>query len=1076
MNPSQLESVFLTTPVQQAMILWDQTSREIPQDCAQVLCEVSDMFDRKSFQGAWRRLLELHPMLRVSFVWKRVRLPLQIVHRHTEARIEYHDWKRLPHEQQQLRIEQLVLEQRRQRFELSLPPLVRACIVERAPQSFWILITAHRAVVDAASLSFVLSEAVRMAREKLSDVDLLGHAMSPADWIDWFLAQDAGTAAAYWKNQLGGVSKEAFVTNNFVQKQSDAISRAWPRQRAKRLSEVTSNRLRSLAVRTNTTIGTIIGLAWALLQSRYSGSSEVIVGASVSNRFRSECGPRTIGPFENTLPMLLRFDSLQSVERSLLEWCDQEKALVRNAGWPLEKVMLWSELGYIEVVLPSGYRADSSSNQPPCKQLPSLKFYDGRDCPVTLSVSENQSNIRLSISYREECLLAVQAERVLRHIEFLIEGISVHPEQSLKDLSPLAQSEKVELLVRWNLSPSHERRNSSSIPQVIEEWATKFPDAQAGTSGATDITYGALNARANQLARYLRGHGIGPEDRIGILLLRSVHMLVAILAVMKVGAAYVFCDPNSPAERIEEILKDACAAALITEESLIGQTGAVQIRKIMLDQEYNLIRSENCCNMPWVASANNLAYVAYTSGSNGKPKGVLVSCGSLVDYARAFADQAGLRPDDRVLQFAAVDFDVTAEEIFPTWVAGACVVLRDNKQWISCQELLNLLEVGRVTQVELPTAFWRIWTNFVLSTGATLPSSLRRVIIGGEKVDTKLAFEWTEKFKPKLAHVYGVTEATITSTYYDVSAHSRLLTYCETLPIGRPVPPSELYVLDSEMHPVPAGAVGELFIGGSGLARGYLHDARTTAEKFLPDPFASTPGNRLYRTGDKVRYRFPKILEFVGREDGQVKIRGCRIELTGIEAVLVQHPAIMQCLVVAERNDENEVQTLTAYYVLKPDKGKSITGVDVREWLKKKLPQPMIPSRFIGVGSLALTPHGKLDRSNILSESGAHEADVASPGSPLEETVARIFAEAFRVPRVGALDNFFDLGGHSLLAIQITTRIREVLGIPLQVRTIFEAPSVRLLSGRIVNLKPDLSQREPALAPESGASISEFVR
>ncbi|HVI08026.1 MAG TPA: amino acid adenylation domain-containing protein [Candidatus Binatia bacterium] len=601
------------------------------------------------------------------------------------------------------------------------------------------------------------------------------------------------------------------------------------------------------------------------------------------------------------------------------------------------------------------------------------------------------------------------------------------------------------LLSDWNDTakpyPAH-----LCIHEVIEGTVARTPDALAIEDKAQRITYRELNAGANRLARFLRGKGVGAEVPVAICLKRSADLLVAVLAVLKAGGACVPLDPDYPSERLAHILRDSKAPVLITQADLLAELnstiGGSGAEILTLGSLAGRLEEESGENLNCLTTPENLAYIIYTSGSTGTPRGVLLTHGGLVNHGFASIEVYGLTAAERMLQFASISFDIAIEEIFPTWFAGGCVIPRGDDVPLTAVGFLRWLEKNKITAIDVPTAYWHELVHELSESEEALPESLRLLIVGGEKASSSAYSSWLKAggARVRWVNTYGPTEACVIASSYEPDPKKP---FPDNLPIGRPIANVQLHVLDSELRPVPVGEAGELHIGGAGLARGYLNHPERTAAKFIGDPFSKDANARLYKTGDMVRRLPDGNIEFIGRIDFQVKIRGFRVELGEIESVLEKHPDVAQAVVIARESQAGK--QLAAYVIA--SSGRATAG-ELRDYVKKQLPEYMAPANFVFMESFPVTPNGKVDRKALpepqIEAAVGVEAGVA-PSTEAEKKMARLWAQVLGRGAIGLRDNFFDLGGHSLLALRLTSRIEKEFGRKLTLTALLQAPTIEQL-------------------------------
>ncbi|MDQ2869940.1 MAG: non-ribosomal peptide synthetase [Acidobacteriota bacterium] len=584
------------------------------------------------------------------------------------------------------------------------------------------------------------------------------------------------------------------------------------------------------------------------------------------------------------------------------------------------------------------------------------------------------------------------------------------------------------------------------VPRLFEEQAARTPDAVAVELQEGRLTYGELNRRANQLARHLRGRGVGPEALVGVRVERSMEGVVALFAVLKAGGAYLPLDPTYPRERLRFMLEDSGAHSLLTDRPA-GETGlSLTGRTIVLEDSRDASARESEDDLPNGVEPQHLAYVIYTSGSTGKPKGVEIEHGSFANHVRCAVRAFGIRGSDRFLQFASWSFDTSVQEIFSGLCGGATLVLRSDEMIETGASFLAECGRKRLTVLDLPTSYWHEIVAVGVAGGLSLPESLRLVVIGGEKARPERFDQWRRMAgdRIRLINAYGPTEATVAATFWEAGADAGESS-TRTVPIGRPLENVQTYVLDGKLRAVPIGVVGDLHVGGAGVARGYRNRPDLTAEKFIRDPFGGA-GRRLYRTGDRARVMPNGDLEYVGRVDGQIKIRGFRIEVGEVEVALRGIPAVREAVVRAREDVPGEAR-LVAYVMPEPESSPSVG--ELRRRLKELLPEHMVPSSFVLLAEMPKTASGKIDAAALPPPDEKRpnlDETYVPPRTPVERALVEIWTNVLRIDRIGIHDNFFDLGGDSLRSTQVAARAYDAFRIDLPVRDFFLSPTIASLA------------------------------
>ncbi|MFH0340608.1 MAG: amino acid adenylation domain-containing protein, partial [Chromatiales bacterium] len=656
---------------------------------------------------------------------------------------------------------------------------------------------------------------------------------------------------------------------------------------------------------------------------------------------------------------------------------------------------------------------------------------------LSLYAIETSEGLKLSFEYNSDLFDPAAIVRMVGHFETLLKSIVKNPEKKISRLELLTGAERHALIHDWN-QPRIDYPKDATMVRLFEAQAALTPDRVAIEFHSpivreTQLSYRELNRRANQLAHHLTGMGVRPGVLVGIFVERSLDMIVGLLGISKAGGAYVPLDPAYPIERLGFMVRDAALSVVVTRQGLeLPANGA---RLVRLDSDRTAIDAQPDHNPADRADADALAYVIYTSGSTGKPKGVCIAHRALANLLHAMREHTAITEEDSLLAVTTLSFDIAALELYLPLITGARLVLASRETAADGEALSKCLADCRITLMQATPATWRL----LLEAGWQGSGKLR-VLCGGEALPRELADQLLARCA-SVSNLYGPTETTIWSSAERVRAN-------QPISIGCPLANTEMYILDSALNPAPIGVPGELHIAGAGLARGYLNRPELTAEKFISHPFSDDPNERLYRSGDLARYRADGGIEFLGRIDSQVKLRGFRIELGEIEACLRQHSKLREAAVLA-REDHGGERRLAAYFVPN-DASAPASAEELRSFLKDLLPDYMVPSAFVALDQMPLTPNGKLDRKALpVPDRLRSDSAPVAPRTPLEQQLAAIFASVLKIDRVGIRDNFFDLGGHSFLVLRVLAEIEKACGRRLSVATLFQAPTVEEI-GRIL--------------------------
>ncbi|EST37751.1 hypothetical protein N566_11315 [Streptomycetaceae bacterium MP113-05] len=1052
MKPENLQDVFELTPVQEGMLFHSLFTPESGVYVEQLSFTLRGPLDPDAFHQAWQDLAARHPILRTGFHWEEVGRSLQAVHRRVEVPVRHHDWRGLPAAEREGRYEAFRAEQRSLGFDLRRPPLMRLALIrleDELHRFFW---SFPHLVMDGWSFGLVLQEfAAAYAARCAGQVPQLPGARPYRDYVAWWKRRDTGRAEEFWRRELAGAAPRRLETGPGAPDDGGPTHAFVPDRHLGSLVR----ELDGLARENRLTLNTLVQGAWLLLLGRYTGSDDVVSGATSTHRPSDLPGAETIvGPMITTTPVRARIDPAERLLPWLHRLQDSMTEAREHADVPLHLFPRWAGL-------PGGtqlFETDLAFENTPAPEMALHRLevtdfaYDGRPhYPLTMVVFP-QEDLPPRLVHDRRRFPAPVAERLLGHFQHLLGGMADDPGRSLGDIEPYTPAERVRLL-----DGAHQPEpvdGDDLLHNVFARQAARTPDTVAVVCGTETATYRQLDERANRIARHLTGLGVGPEQRVGLCLERSVDMVATVLGVLKSGAAYVPLDLAQPASRMAYVLADSGAALLVTHDAAADRAPAFDGTLVHLEKEARALAAREPTPPDSGVTPGNLAYVIYTSGSTGRPKGVEVPHSNVVRLVRGAGRLLDTGAADVWSMCHSYAFDVSVYEMWGAFADGARLVVVPRDTVRAADALHELLaEEGVTVLSQTPSAF-RPYARHALETEDKQPP-LRYVLFAGEYLDVPALSPWFEHFgddEPQLVNLYGITEVTVHATFHRVTrgdAESGVRSN-----IGRPLPDLTLRLLDSRLRPVPQGVAGEIHVSGPGVARGYRNLTELTEQRFLPDPFAGGDA-RMYRSGDLARLLDDGTTEVLGRVDDQVKIRGFRVEPGEIAEVLAGHPAVRDAVVVPREHGEGDVR-LVAYAVVVPEPGADVPqppagerrpsapgGTELLELARRSLPEYMVPSSVVLLDALPLTANGKVDRSALpapgTGRSAAAGAYVA-PRDDLEQRIAEVWSEVLEVERIGAYDDFFALGGHSLLATRVTGRLKSALRRDVRVRTLFERP------------------------------------
>jgi amino acid adenylation domain-containing protein/non-ribosomal peptide synthase protein (TIGR01720 family) len=1066
-----IEDIYPLSPMQQGMLFHALRDGDNDAYVNQVGLELFG-FDAGKLRTAWQAVSDRHAALRTGFVWQNLSgAAQQVVHRHVTVPFVEEDWRdraaMLERNGARAELDAALAEaSRRERdsgFDVSQPPLQRVRLIQLDDKRRWLIWTHHHIFVDGWS-------SARLVAEVLQHVN--GGALptvqgSYRDYIAWLEGRDHAGAEKFWRDGLAGLETPTLLANTLATNRASEVE--GHASVALAVNAELTERLKAFAKRERVTLNTLIQGAWAQLLRRHSGQAAVCFGVTVSGRPAELPGSEEmVGLFINTLPIV----DAPSPQAGVGEWLRQlqeQNLALREHGWtPLYEIQrLAGHAGqtlFDSILVFENYPIDEALRRTgeSGPRLGRVEHVTPTNYALAVAVFAGSDRLDLEFNYDS----ARFDEAAIRHLRDILHGmlerITADADRPLGGLGSSADGE-VRRILDWSgaarlASPA----SNVSVVTHIEAQAAQAPSSVAMVWGDQRISYGELNARANQLARRLRLWDVGPDRLTGIALARSPEMMVALLGVLKAGGAYLPLDPDYPAERLAHMLRDSAATLVLTQSALLEPLAPVLretgVEAWCIDEPQRIV-GEDAGNLNVEIHPDSLAYVIYTSGSTGMPKGVAVTHGPLAMHCEAIGRLYRMTSRDREFQTASINFDIAHERWLVPLMTGGSLIL-PSKPGLLIDDLVGEIERNSVTSIFLPPAYVDQLSAALRQSGRRL--SIRACIVGGEAwSDTGIKALRQAADVDLLVNAYGPTETVIAPTAWLID--DAALTPGLPAPIGRPVGVRSAYILDADLNIVPVGVTGELFIGGLGLARGYLNRGALTAERFVPDPFGSS-GERLYRTGDLARWRADGVIEYVGRADQQVKIRGFRIELGEIEARLLEQRGVRAAAVVTRESRTG--RQLTAYASGEP----ALDGRALRDALSAVLPDYMVPSAIMVLEQLPLTPNGKIDRRALPApheDAQAHRGYEA-PEDEIEIALAKIWAELLGVEQIGRNDHFFELGGHSLLAVRVLSRVSQEIGVSIAVSDLFVHPELasfaRVVSIRLIEQEFDAEELQDLIA------------
>jgi amino acid adenylation domain-containing protein len=1022
--------------------------------------------DTDVLKRCFAEIVKRHETLRTTFASEDGK-PVQVISESAEYELSTIDLRHLPEDERMKEVQRMITSDCQRPFDLTRCPLMRSTLLLLGERDQVMVLMMHHIIGDVWSIRVIMRElaALYEAYSKGRSSPLSELPIQYADYSIW--QQDSLQGAflqsqlAYWKQKLAGMPEELELPTDYPR---PPVQSVWGARHFMHIHRELADASRNLGRVENASLFMTLLAVWKLTLHHYTGQNDIVLGAPVANRNRSEF-EGMIGFFVNSIILRTDLGGDPSFRELLQRVREVTLGAFSNQDFPFERLvealqparnMSRNPLFQADFILQNAPRSVYNVSGLSFEPLPVETGTAQLD--MTLDLVEEGDRIGGWLEYDTDLFSAGTIIRMADHFKRLLECVVAHPDRRLSEYSLLSDAERQQILVAWNQTARS--YDPALVHELVERRARSRPDAIALVNGEQQLSYAETDRRANQLANYLRGRGVGPDVLVGLYVERSIEMVIGLLGALKAGGAYLPLDTNYPQQRLSYILGQAAVELVLTQSRRVEKLSGYEGEIVCLDGQWDEIAGASDETPQSGVTGENLAYVIYTSGSTGMPKGVMLSQAAVANHNQAFAELCDLAATDRVLQFHSISFDMAVEELYPVWMSGGAVVLRGEELVAPGEELERLISGQALTVLNLPTVYWHEWMKEIDQNGQGMPKGLRLVNVGGDKASAQRLEIWNEinDGTVRWLNTYGPTEAAVDATAFEAKRNGKAR---REVPIGKPLANVRSYILDAGMRPLPVGVVGELYLGGSGLARGYLKQPGLTAEKFVPDPFDQTGGRRLYRTGDLARYLEDGEIEFIGRSDAQVKVRGYRIELREIERALCEQECVRDAVAAVYEAEDGEKRI--AGYVVAESEVEDVKAF-LRERLRGCMPEYMVPSSIVLMESLPLTPNGKIDRKALPRpevERSCSEKFIG-PRTPTEEVLSAIWAEILGVERIGVEDNFFELGAHSLLVTQVFSRIRKAFKVEPPLRMFFEYPTIRGIARTIDSLR---SEGEGAAAP-----------
>ncbi|MGY8608587.1 non-ribosomal peptide synthetase [Bacillus altitudinis] len=1030
----QVQDMYYLSPMQEGMLFHTLHHQEKGFYVEQMDMNVKGTLRSDLLEKSMNIIVERYDIFRTVFLHEKVKRPVQVVLKNRPFQLDIVDIQDLSESEQLERIDRFKQKDQLRGFDLSKDLLMRASVFQTGPSSYRWIWSYHHILLDGWCFSLVVQELFAIYHALLHDIPYRLEPVKPyKEYIQWLEKQDKQASLEYWTQSLAGFEGQSTFKEQRKQTNEHELGEIeWA------MSKEETAALSELALQQNATLSSALQSVWSILLSRYQRSNDVLFGTVVSGRPADLAGvDRMVGLFINVIPRRIQLTDQMTFRSLLSETQQQSLAAEPHQYIPIYDIQAKAGQQQLidHIVVFENVPAAKKDEQESLLgfTVEDMNVYEKSNYDLNLLASPGEQ-LQLKLAFNQRAFDPAFVHKLKDQLTLLIKGTIKHPDQSVHTLTLVTKQEKQRMLEDWN-APELEH-DQLYLTKWFEHNVRKQPNAVALSAGDHTMTYAELNEQANRLARHLQKNGVNHQTVTAILAERTPELIVSLLAVLKAGATYVPIDPDYPESRIQYMLKDSGATHLLTHSSFISQTRSLAFDGTYLfadDQEILLMSSEN---LPLEAGLDDTAYIMYTSGTTGQPKGIMTTHSNIARVVKN-TNYLTILETDTLLSLSNSVFDGFTFDVYGALLNGAKLVLPQKETILDMEKLTELIKGEHISVMFVPTALFHL----LVDEGTDWMRGVRKVLFGGERASVqhvRKAFDVMGK--GRLLNVYGPTESTVFATYYPIDEAIPLESH--SIPIGKPLNQTGAYILSEHRQLQPIGMVGELCLSGKGLAKGYLNRPDLTKQVFIPHPFAS--GERLYRTGDLAYFREDGLIEYAGRIDDQVKIRGHRIELTEIEANLLMHPGVKQAVILADHDETNHTRLLA--YITCDDAWKGKLD-DIKSRLKERLPAYMLPHELIELENLPLTPNGKVDKRQLPKpEAPQGNRRVKLPANEVEQKLLVMWREVLEREDISTDDHFFELGGHSLKAMSLLSKVSKEFEVQVPIHLLFETPTIEALS------------------------------